>query len=692
MTRSTLRAIGAAVLSAVLAACGSETAPMATTTPTTPTAPTSTQLTVRGAASGLLGQGLELTLNGAISIAPSDNGSFEYTGTVPTGTTVSVAVTRQPVSPAQVCRAATPTRAADGTWVVSIDCDAPPSGTAGALSGSLAVKALTLSWSAAAEATSYRVQRRTGDGSWVDEGEPIAAPTTSTVLALSVHRVDWVTARYRVAVCNARGCNATTTELSVLDRIAGAIGYLKASNTDPDDRFGTAIAMSADGNTLAVGAIGEDGNGTGTTGNQADNAFSSAGAVYIYVRGATGWTQQAYLKASNPGVGDRFGEALALSDDGNTLAVGASGEDSNATTINGASGNNAAADAGAVYVFVRADTTWTQQAYVKPSNAGAADAFGESVSLSADGAMLAVGAPGEDSSTTGVIATAPSVNNTAIDAGAAYVFGRSGTTWTQQAYVKASNTDAGDRFGRGVALSGDGRTLAVTAPSESSGATGVNGNASDNSVNGSGAVYVFVRPAASWSQQAYLKASNTGADDQLGQSLAISRDGNTLALGAPYEDSGGAQSEDRVPESGAVYVFVRSGATWSQQAYLKSKAIFAGDTFGVSVSLAADGNTLAIGAPLGDGNTPGTGDPTTRGVIDTGAVTVFVRSGATWAARSYLQASHIGTSDEFGTAIALSGDGTLLAVGAPREDSAAKGYAGDATDGSAADAGGVFLY
>jgi hypothetical protein len=477
----------------------------------------------------------------------------------------------------------------------------------------------------------------------------------------------------------------------VLDTISGAIGYLKASNTDAGDRFGAAIAMSADGSTLAVAAVEEDGNGTGATGNPADNTVANAGAVYVYLRGATGWTQQAYLKASNPGAGDGFGVALSLSANGSTLAVGAPGEDSSTTTINSVS-NNAASDAGAAYVFTRTGATWTQQAYVKASNAGADDAFGASVSLSADGSTLAVGAPGEDSSTTGVIATAPSVNNSAANAGAAYVFGRSGTTWTQQAYVKASNTDAGDEFGRSLALSGDGGTLAVGAPNESSAATGVNGNASDNSAAASGAVYVFVRPATSWSQQAYLKASNTGGDDLLGQSLALSQDGNTLAVGAPFEDSVGAPSDDTASGSGAVYVFVRSGVTWSQQAYLKATATFAGDAFGTSVALAADGNTLAIGAPLGDGSTPGTGNPTTRGVVDTGAVTVFVRGGATWAARSYLQASHIGASDQFGMTVALSGDGTLLAVGAPLEDSAATGYGGDATNASAPDAGGVFLY
>ncbi len=122
----------------------------------------------------------------------------------------------------------------------------------------------------------------------------------------------------------------------MLDRIAGAIGYLKASITDAGDRFGTAIAMSADGDTLAVGALEEDGNGT--NGNQADNSASNAGAVYVYVRAATGWTQQAYVKASNTDAGDDFSRSLALSGDGRTLAVGAPYESSAATGVNGSVG------------------------------------------------------------------------------------------------------------------------------------------------------------------------------------------------------------------------------------------------------------------------------------------------------------------------------------------------------------------
>ena len=137
-----------------------------------------------------------------------------------------------------------------------------------------------------------------------------------------------------------------------------------------------------------------------------------------------------------------------------------------------------------------------------------------------------------------------------------YVFTRSGTTWSQQAYLKASNTDAGDAFGSSVSLSGD--TLAVGAYYEGSSATGVNGSQSDNSETPrSGAVYIFTRSGRTWSQQAYLKASNTGRDDEFGSSVSLS--GDTLAVGARLEDSSatgvnGNQNDNSAGRSGAVYV------------------------------------------------------------------------------------------------------------------------------------------
>jgi hypothetical protein len=181
---------------------------------------------------------------------------------------------------------------------------------------------------------------------------------------------------------------------------------------------------------------------------------------------------------------------VALSGDGSILAVGAVGEDSNATGVNGTQVNNSASAAGAVYVFTRTGSTWAQQAYVKASNTGAFDSFGTGVALSADVSILAVGASGEDSDATGVNGT--QVDDSASAAGAVYVFTRTGSTWAQQAYVKASNTGADDYFGSRVALNADGSTLAVGASGEASNATGVNGNQADNSATRAGAVYVYV--------------------------------------------------------------------------------------------------------------------------------------------------------------------------------------------------------
>src|SRR5207247_2591128 len=154
--------------------------------------------------------------------------------------------------------------------------------------------------------------------------------------------------------------------------------------------------------------------------------------------------------ASNPEADDQFGISVALSDNGNTLAVGATGEDSALTgvrpgIVNETTAGNAAPGAGAVYVYTRSGTTWTQEAYIKTSNTGVLDLFGFSVSLSADGDILAVGAIGESSAATGIGGN--QTDNSAADAGAVYVYTRIGTTWTQRAYVKAPNTGAGDQFG-----------------------------------------------------------------------------------------------------------------------------------------------------------------------------------------------------------------------------------------------------
>jgi len=372
--------------------------------------------------------------------------------------------------------------------------------------------------------------------------------------------------------------------------------YVKASNSGENDQFGYAVALSADGNTLAVSAVYEDSGATGIDGNQADNSVAQSGAVYVFTRTRSIWTQQAYIKASNSGEredGDTFGFTVALSGDGNTLAVGAPSEDGAAKEINGNQADNSASGAGAAYVFVRSGTTWAQQAYVKSPSASANALFGYSVSLDNSGNTLAAGAFDEDGGK-----------------GALYVFTRSGVAWSHQARLQASNAERQDSMGTWVAISDDGNTALAGALDEDSMLTGVNpGNLGGNdqaSDTSAGAAYVFVRTGGSWTQQAFIKASNSGKEDWFGVRVALSGDGNTLAATAPNEDSaakgiGGNPKDDSADEAGAAYVFERTGAAWGVPMYFKGADNKKFDEFGSSVALSRDGRMMVVGARIANG-------------------------------------------------------------------------------------------
>jgi hypothetical protein len=445
--------------------------------------------------------------------------------------------------------------------------------------------------------------------------------------------------------------------------------YLKASNTDFGDEFGFAVAASGD--TVAVGAWLENSN------------EPEAGAVYVFVRSGTTWSQQAYLKPANNDADDHFGHVVALS--GDTLVVGTASEDSSATGVDGDESDDSMESAGAAYVFVRSGTTWTQQAYLKASNTEAQDAFGISVAVSGD--SIVVGAVGEDSSATGV--DGDQDDNGAVSSGAAYVFARSGTTWSQQAYLKASNTAFDDEFGRSVALSGD--AILVGADQEDSSATGVNGSQADGAAQ-AGAAYVFTRSGTTWSQQAYLKASNTDPGDGFGQWVAL--DGDTAVVGVPKEDSiatgiDGDQGDDSAMWAGAAYVFTRSGTSWSQQAYLKASNTDAGDQFGIATSVSGD--TLVVGASTEDSRAKGIdGNQADDSSSNSGAVYLFARDGGTWSQQAYVKASNTSEGDGFGLSVGLSG--TLLVSGAFRDDSSATGVNGNQNDNGAPNAGAAFTF
>ena len=514
------------------------------------------------------------------------------------------------------------------------------------------------------------------------------------------------------------------------------VGYVKASNAEAYDHFacgggnqghtGNSVALSGDGTTMAVGAPFEGGGAAGINGNQGDNSVYASGAVYVFVRQGGGWAQQAYVKASNPGQSDHFGSSVVLSRDGQTMAVSAHWESSAATGVNGDQRDNSIPQAGAVYVFTRAGTTWTQQAYIKASNTGRAplgdmpgdgDQFGYAVALSGDGGTLAVSAITEDGPAQPVGGGQP--DDSQQSAGAVYVFTRSGSMWAQQALLKGSYVEAGDLFGFSLALSFDGRTLAAASFNDRGSGTTINAS-HDTRANGSGAVYVFTRQSDAWNQQAYIKGSRSEASDGFGFSTAISDDGNTLAVGSgdeacltPGIDPPGCDNDSPPQRAaniwvGAAYVFARNGATWTEQTFIKANNARPYNSFGVRLALSGDGNALAVSAYLEDSGGRGIRPPLVQPFLlqenlnpwrehrneaeESGAVYLHTRSGSTWTNGAYIKASNSDAGDEFGSALALSGDGHMLVVGAHSEDSAASGVNGDQADNSAADSGAAYVF
>jgi hypothetical protein len=498
--------------------------------------------------------------------------------------------------------------------------------------------------------------------------------------------------------------------------------YIKAPNAETNDKFGgsdsptnafhmNTIAISGD--TIVVGTDAEDSiqttitNGTITS---SDNSSSNSGAVYVFRRTGTTWSNEAYIKAPNNIAGIRFGASVAVSND--TIVVGANAEDSNQTTItNGttASSDTSAPNSGAAYVFRRTGSTWSGEAYLKAPNAEGdlnGDWFGISVAI--DGDTIVVGAYKEDSLqttiTNGTLSQGSDVgssNNT----GAAYVYRRNGTIWTNEAYLKAPNVGNNDQFGSSLSISGD--TIAVCAYLEDSNqSTITNGTtaSSDDSAVDSGATYVFRRNGNIWSNEAYIKSSNTKTlDTTIGCSVSIN--GDTIVTGISSEDviaqntiTNGSTSPTQPGtnfQAGAAFVYRRLGSNWYQEAYLKAPVVRNSDNFGRAVSIS--NNTIVVGADGQDSNqtsiTNGTTTNTNISASNSGAAYVFKRNGNYWYNQAFLKAPNAGSNDFFGISVFIAQD--TIVVGAVAEDSNQTTITNGTTasaDNSASNSGAVYVF
>jgi len=367
---------------------------------------------------------------------------------------------------------------------------------------------------------------------------------------------------------------------------------------------------------------------------------------------------QAFLKASNTGSFDRFGTSIAIS--GKRAVVGAPGEDSSATGVDGDQGNDNDPIAGAAYVFLKTSTGWIQEAYLKAFVPGVTRSFGLQVTIDGDRIFVAA------------------QNKTFASSDVVFEFVRSSTGWRTGKALVPQVTSPSTGFGCCLALSGS--LLVVGAKFESSNATGINGDATNQLAPLSGAAYVFTRSGARWTQEAYLKASNTSAGDFFGTSVDI--EGDTVVIGASLEDGdaqapGGPDNNDNRSDSGAAYVFVRTAGVWHQESYLKASNAGQGDAFGRGVSIAGD--TIAVGSPNEDSAAQGIdGDQLSERARDAGAVYTFTRAAGLWTQEAYIKASNtrmvLGTDAFFGHDVAIDGDRLLVA--APDEVSPSYGIDG----------------
>jgi hypothetical protein len=387
--------------------------------------------------------------------------------------------------------------------------------------------------------------------------------------------------------------------------------YLKATNTEAGDHFGASVAISSGylngkppGEIIVVGAPGEDGGSVGANGDQSSNSAADSGAAYVYgvARGVT------YLKCGARVVdpGDACGTSVAVWHD--WIALGAPGEDGARTGISDYERDNDAPDSGAVFLYRCAGGAACASSleYIKASNTGAQDRFGQGVALSGvvpdngaepTSATLVVGAPGEDGYTTGVGGDGSIDLATSQDSGAAYAFSL-GLGTGQLAYIKANHVGVGYAFGSAVAASEE--LIVIGAPHESGSAVGVNGRG-DNTSASSGAAYVYTKNANTVTFSAYLKATNTGPQDLFGTSVSVSE--NTILVGAPGEDSsapgvGGNQLDNSSSNAGAAYTYESAGGTWVPQAYFKPHSPAAQDGFGSSVAISQ--GTVVIAAASED--------------------------------------------------------------------------------------------
>ncbi len=390
-------------------------------------------------------------------------------------------------------------------------------------------------------------------------------------------------------------------------------------NPEIGDSLGFAVAI--DGDYAIVGSPSKDSSGIG----------NDVGKAYIYVRSGSAWNIQDSLIASDAAAGASFGYSVDI--DGDYAIVGAPFWDSTGVITN----------VGKAFIYIRTGSTWNEQSVLKPSYRGTDAVFGFSVAI--NGLYAVVGAKKDD--------------EIAFRAGAAYVFFRQGSIWSEQEKLLGSEHEQNDRFGNSVSISGN--TILVGVWYDDGEEPDFQGGGFNPDRRNSGAAYVFTRTGTVWSEQYILRPPNPVEVGWFGYSVSI--DGDYAIIGTPA-------SGTVPPSTGSAYIFHRNGTSWNLQEEIFASDGGNSDDFGYSVSISGD--FVLVGAMRWDYAPPST--------PQSGAAYSYLRSGSQWNEKAIIVATDFTAGDEFGTSVAINGNYSI--IGSPKKDSTGIGV----------DIGGAYIY
>ncbi|NMH60197.1 FG-GAP repeat protein [Alteromonas ponticola] len=600
---------------------------------------------VSGTVEGLTGQGLVIQNNGRDNLQVNQAGKFTFTDPLESKQNYEVTVLTQPSNPKQKCIVSDGKGAIASTHVssVMVTCTSEPDTPTIALNYD--IKTFDLSWQEDQLAQTYKVWiDQDGEGNafeykmWGDE-------ITENSISIEVPLYNYIGASFKVDACNQFGCSQSQEQF-VSEDLKEAIGYFKASQHDETYLFGSDVAISGDGETLVV---------------------SSWNLVTIFSKSPdSNWEHQQEISYDAAGGAGK----VAISSDGLTLA---------ATAISN----------GGVDLYIRNDSGWVKQTNIQPTNSDIDKNFGSDLSFSSDGNILAIGADGGDP-----ILDSRSNEFVYPGTGAVYIMSRNNSEWQQTAYLTASESSGYDNFGSSIALSHQGDVLIVGAPKEN-----MKSEEYDDGYEITehdyylGRVYIFTFANDHWTEEFIFERDSDpllydAASLHLGHSVAISGDGDVIAIGEPGDYGYMFHNQE-----GTIFILEKIADKWQATHSLTEDR---NSDLGQSLSLSKDGKTLVATNPNDDTLQSGVykerSGKSGGAEADVGAAYVYkINSNDEWYKYATLQAKAVNKYDSFGSVVAIAEDGSVV-IGSHDESSGATGINGDATDNSEEYAGAVYLY